>query len=281
MKKSFFSSFNNAFGLLVILLSLIASYFIYHRILGHPENFVNADPSAEPIEGNYLGVIHKGGPIIIVQIAFVIILFTYIIERALVLYLASGGGNNKSFARKVGGMITSNKMNEVIKAAEQQKGAVANVIFKGVSEYQKTVEEKNLSPEEKAYFMKNELEEASHLEVPVLERNMIIISTLASIATLVGLLGTVTGMIRAFSALARSGAPDAVGLAGGISQALVTTAIGISTAAIAIVFYNLYTNTIDKITYAIDELNYQLLHQLKSFLKKEPKEIKPNQEVHA
>jgi biopolymer transport protein ExbB len=267
MKKSFFSSLNNAFGVIVIILALVVSYFIYHNILGHPDNFIGGDPSGEVVEGNYLGVIHKGGQIIILQISFVIILLTYIIERGIVLYLAAGAGNNKNFAKELGVLIAKDQMNEVIEAAKDQKGSVANVVYKGVGVYQKAIEDKSLSPEEKAYVMKNELEEASHLEVPVLERNMIIISTLASIATLIGLLGTVTGMIRAFSALARSGAPDAVGLAGGISQALVTTALGISTAAVAIVFYNFYTNIIDKITYAIDELNYQLLHRLKQSLK--------------
>ena len=73
-------------------------------------------------------------------------------------------------------------------------------------------------------------------------------------------MGTVTGMIQAFAALARVGSPDAVGLAGGISQALVTTAMGIPTSAIAIVFYNLFTSRISNIVYAIDEASYAILH---------------------
>jgi biopolymer transport protein ExbB len=68
-----------------------------------------------------------------------------------------------------------------------------------------------------------------------------------------GLLGTVLGMIRAFAALANAGAPDAVALASGISEALINTAFGIGTAAIAIVAYNYFTTRIDKITYSIDE----------------------------
>lgn len=93
--------------------------------------------------------------------------------------------------------------------------------------------------------------------------NMFILSTIAQISTLIGLLGTVTGMIKAFAALAQLGEPDAVGLAGGISQALVTTALGISTAAITIVLYNYFTNRIERIIYAIDESSFSILHSLK------------------
>jgi biopolymer transport protein ExbB len=74
-----------------------------------------------------------------------------------------------------------------------------------------------------------------------------------------GLLGTVLGMIRAFAALANAGAPDSVALAAGISEALVNTAIGIGTAAIAIIAYNFFTTKIDKLTYAIDEAGFSIV----------------------
>lgn len=250
-------------GAVVIIASLAIAYFIYHTILGNPDNFVNGDLTKDPIEGNYLGVIHKGGQIVILQIAFVIILLTYILERGISLSRAGGKERNKRFARKVIGLLTAGKLKEVEAACNAQKGSVANVVRKGLQSYQEAVNDSGLGVEEKAFRIKHELEEATHLEVPVLEKNMIIISTLASIATLIGLLGTVTGMIKAFAALARSGTPDAIGLAGGISQALVTTALGISTAAVAIVFYNFYTNSIDRITYAIDETNYGILNYFK------------------
>ena len=136
------------------------------------------------------------------------------------------------------------------------------MVKKGLRSYQQEATQ-DLRPEEKAYQIKRDLEEATHLEVPDLERNMVIISTIASVATLIGLLGTVTGMIRAFSALSIAGTPDAVGLAGGISQALVTTALGISTSAVAIVIFNFFTNVIDRITYGMDETNYAILNHFK------------------
>ncbi len=257
---------SSAMGIAVIAISLIVSYFIYHNILGHPDNFVGGDPANEPLEGNYLGVIHKGSSIVILQIAFIIILITYTVERGINLYRAGGKGPVRTFAGEVKLLLLREDFDAIEKSCDKQRGSVANVVRKGLSAFRQIQDSASLRPEEQAYRLKRELEEATHLELPHLERNMAIISTIASVATLIGLLGTVTGMIRAFSALARAGSPDAVGLAGGISQALVTTALGIGTAALAIVVYNFYTNKIDKLTYAADETNYALLSRFKEDL---------------
>jgi len=92
-----------------------------------------------------------------------------------------------------------------------------------------------------------------------LERNLPFFATIASVGVLVGLLGTVLGMIKAFSALATAGAPDATALATGISEALVNTAIGIGTSTVSIIFYNFFTTTIDGLTYRIDEAGYTVV----------------------
>jgi biopolymer transport protein ExbB len=252
----------NITSIAVILASLVVAYFIYHEILGDPSNFIDNDPANEPRDGNLYGTIHKGGQIIILQIAFMVILLTYTIERAIGLFKARGKRGNKRFAETIKGHLQQDDIQQAVAACETQRGAVANVVRKGLVSYLNEATQ-DLRPEEKAYQIKRDLEEATHLEVPDLERNMVIISTIASVSTLIGLLGTVTGMIKAFSALAIAGTPDAVGLAGGISQALVTTALGISTSAVAIVIFNFYTNVIDRITYAMDETNYAILNQFK------------------
>lgn len=261
--KNITQTLSSTVGVAVIVLSLVVSYFIYHNVLGHPDNFIGGNPENEPVEGNYLGVIYKGSSIVIVQLSFILILLTYSIERGINLARATGRGKNKEFANKIKVLLGRGDLEDINKACDEQRGSVGNVVRKGVNAYTQVVQTEKLRPEEKAFRLKRELEEATHLELPHLERNMAIISTIASVATLIGLLGTVTGMIRAFSALARAGSPDAVGLAGGISQALVTTALGISTAAVAIVVFNFYTGLIDKITYAADETNYALLSRFK------------------
>lgn len=266
-------------GVLVIIAALVIAYFIYHQILGNPDNFIDGSIENEAREGNYLGVVHKGGQIVVLQIAFMLILLTYAVERAISLFLARGKQRSRSFADSIKIYLNSGDFDGAMNACQNQKGAVANVVLKGLNSY--TMEDHSaLTAEEKAYQIKRDLEEATHLEVPDLERNMIIISTIASIATLIGLLGTVTGMIRAFAALAIAGTPDAVGLASGISQALVTTALGISTAAVAIVIFNFFTNVIDQMTYAIDETNYAILNHFKQHSDVEVVEQEPIAEEH-
>ena len=102
----------------------------------------------------------------------------------------------------------------------------------------------------------------------MLEKNLVIIATIASIATLMGLLGTVLGMIRAFSALAATGAPDASALSTGISEALINTAFGIGTSALAIILYNTFTSSIDKLTYRIDEAGFTIAQNFASHYSK-------------
>jgi biopolymer transport protein ExbB len=106
------------------------------------------------------------------------------------------------------------------------------------------------------------IEEAMLLEVPLLEKNLVILSTIASIATMVGLFGTVIGMIRAFKAMAQAGVPDAVQLSLGISEALINTAGGIFAAILGIVFYNIFTTKVDNFTYMIDEASYNIVQTL-------------------
>ena len=94
----------------------------------------------------------------------------------------------------------------------------------------------------------------------MLEKNLVFLSTIASVATLLGLLGTVLGMIKSFSALGAGGGGGGAAeeLSKGISEALYNTALGIGTSALAIIFYNMFTTKIDGITHGIDESGFTL-----------------------
>ena len=106
------------------------------------------------------------------------------------------------------------------------------------------------------------------LELPMLEKNLVFLSTIASVATLLGLLGTVMGMIRSFAALGDSGGGEAASkLSQGISEALYNTALGIGTSAISIIMYNVFTTKIDGITYGIDESGFTLTQSFASLYK--------------
>jgi biopolymer transport protein ExbB len=117
-----------------------------------------------------------------------------------------------------------------------------------------------MTKEQKVESLKKELEEATSLELPMLSKNLVVISTCASIATLIGLIGTVMGMIRSFAAMSQ-GAPDTAQLATGISEALINTFFGIAGSTIAIIMYNFFSTKIDSMTYSIDEASFALLQE--------------------
>ena len=92
----------------------------------------------------------------------------------------------------------------------------------------------------------------------LLEKNLSWITLFIAMAPSLGFLGTVVGMIRSFAALASGGGGDSLQLSEGISEALVNTASGILTSWFAVVSYNYYSNKIDKLTYALDEVGYTI-----------------------
>ena len=118
--------------------------------------------------------------------------------------------------------------------------------------------EATLDVDQKTLAIQKDIEEATSLEMPMLEQNLTIIATLVSIGTLTGLLGTVIGMIKAFAELSQSG-NNTSKLSQAISEALVNTAMGITTSTVSIVMYNLFTSKIDGLTYAIDETGFSIV----------------------
>jgi biopolymer transport protein ExbB len=253
------SSFKNLFAAIVIPVCLLAAYLIFFFVLGNPANFEGNDPANHPKDGNMLGTIYKGGPAIVpILIGSLLILLTFIIERFLTIQRSTGRGSMDNFLRRIKLHLATNDINAAIAECDKQRGSLANVVKSGLVRYQEVSRQPDLDRDAKLAAIQKELEEATSLELPMLERNLVVISTIASIATLMGLLGTVIGMIRAFSAMANSGAPDAAQLSSGISEALINTALGIGTSAFAIIMYNFFTNKIDGITYRIEEAGFSI-----------------------
>lgn len=168
------------------------------------------------------------------------------------------------FHEKVQGNVNGGDIAGAIDACDKQKGSVANAIKAGLLKYE-AVKAEGFNSEEATETIQKEIEEATSLEMPMLEKNLTILSTLVSLGTLAGLLGTVTGMIKAFGALATSGTPDQAMLANGISEALINTATGIATSALAIIVYNFFTSKIDTLTYSIDEAGSAIVNTYRRF----------------
>jgi biopolymer transport protein ExbB len=250
---------------LAILICIGIGIFIYKGILGAPSNFEGGDPvNGHPLHGNLLGTMYKGGFIVPILLGFLLTVFTFATERFITIMKASGKGNTDKFVAKIKELIANHDFEGAKAECDKQKGSLANVVHEGLVKYQFVQGETQLDKEAKVHAIQKALEEATSLELPMLSKNMVVISTMASIGTLAGLIGTVVGMIRAFAALSAAGAPDTSALATGISEALVNTLVGILTSAFAIIFYNYFSNRIDQITYAMDEAGFSIIEEFQA-----------------
>jgi len=203
----------------------------------------------------------KGGPLVAALILLVILQTSFILERIWSLRKAQGRGSLPDFLNNVRKALHVGDVGAAIKLCAEQRGSAANVIRAGLERYQQVRGEG--APKEKIVAeTQAAIQEANGLEVPLLERNLIALSTIASIATMVGLLGTVIGMIRSFAALGHTGAVDASKLAIGISVALINTAGGLFVAISGIVAYNVFVTRVDNFNYMMDEASYEAVQLL-------------------
>ena len=202
-----------------------------------------------------------GGYLVAGLILLAILQTAFIIERIWSLKKAAGRGSLPDFLGNVRKALHRGDISAAIQLCGQQRGSAANVIRAGLERYQQVLSDG--APKEKVVAeTQAAIQEANGLEVPLLERNLIALSTIASIATMVGLLGTVIGMIRSFAALGHTGAVDASKLAIGISEALVNTAGGLFVAISGIVAYNVFVTRVDNFNYMMDEASYEAVQLL-------------------
>ncbi len=265
--SSLSNSLKSVFAAVVIPIEILLAIGIYLFVLGNPANFQGNDPVNHPLPGNYLGIVYKGGFIVPILISLLMMVLTFGIERILTISRAKGKGNIKNFVQNIRALLSTNNLGQAIAACDHQKGSVANVVKAGLTKYSELSKANQIESDKKVLMIQKDIEETTQLEMPMLEKNLVIIATIASIATLLGLLGTVLGMIKAFAALATAGAPDAVALANGISEALINTALGIGTSALAIILYNYFTTKIDALTYGIDEASYSIIQNFTAHTK--------------
>jgi len=247
------------FSVIAIIVAFVLAELIFHFVMGAGSRFKGGVNTNDPLPGDYLATMYKGGVIVPFLITMFLCVIIFAVERALTISKAKGSKSIESFVRSVRQKLNANDINGAIALCDQQKGSVANVVRAGLSKYKEMGAEHTMNTDQRVLAIQKEIEESTALELPMLEKNLVIISTIASVATLVGLLGTVFGMIKAFSALAQAGNPDATALASGISEALINTALGIGTSALAIIGYNYFTSKIDELTYSIDEAGFSII----------------------
>lgn len=249
--------FNSLFPVIIIPVLAVISVLIYAFVLGDGSHYEGGDPvKGHPLD--MLGTIHKGGVIVPILFTVNLTVIVFSIERFITLMKAGGKGNTDTFIRTVKAKLGANQIDEAIKECDKQQGSLANVVRAGLGRYKFVMTDNTLDKDAKTAAIQKDLEEATSLELPMLSKNLVILSTCASISTLIGLVGTVVGMIRSFAALANAGAPDTTALATGISEALINTLFGIMGSAIAIIMYNYFSSSIDSMTYGMDEASYSI-----------------------
>ncbi len=256
----------NSIATLAPVFCILAGYIIWRYLIGSSSNFTKPDldsshwfwPSHEGAKTG-LSKMYQGGIIVPILIGCLLTVLTFVIERLLTVNKAAGAGNIAEFIRKVQFHLANKDVDKAIAECDKQKGSVGNVMKGGLRKYKEMITNTELSTEQKVLNIQKEVEEATALELPMLEKNLVFLSTIASVATLLGLLGTVLGMIKSFSALGDSGGGEAAAkLSEGISEALYNTALGIGTSAVSIIMYNVFTTRIDGITYGVDESGFTL-----------------------
>ena len=255
-KSSGFQGVKNAFFIILVCFVLAVLFFKY--ILGAPEHFVNGDPTQPVKDGNLMGTVYKGGVVVPVIITLLFSVIALSIERFFALRTAFGKSSLGKFVINVKQAITAGDMAKAQQLCDKQQGSVANVVGASIAAYKEMENTPNLKRAAKVSKIQQAHEEATQLEMPTLQMNMPIIATIVTLGTLTALFGTVVGMIRSFAALASGGGGDSLQLSEGISEALVNTASGILTSWVAVVSYNYYSNKIDKLTYALDEVGYTI-----------------------
>ncbi|MEO8174366.1 MAG: MotA/TolQ/ExbB proton channel family protein [Sediminibacterium sp.] len=265
---------SNIISLIAPVACIIIGYCIWRFVLGNPDNFGQGQNNGgfwpdRNAPKTALSRMYLGGIIVPILIGTFLTMMTFVIERFMTVAKASGTSSNADFIRKVQYHLANKNVDAALAECDKQKGSVGNVMKAGLGRYKEMITENDLNTEQKVLAIQKEVEEATSLELPMLEKNLVFLSTIATIATLIGLLGTVIGMIRAFATLGAEsgGSASAQALSVGISEALYNTALGIGTSAVAIVFYNIFTTKIDGITYGIDESGFTLTQTFASLYK--------------
>ena len=255
-KKSGFQGVRDAIWIIIACFILAVCFFKF--VLGNPDNFVGGDPANAVKDGSLLGTVYKGGVVVPVIITLLFTVIALSIERFFALRTAFGKSSLTKFVINVKQAINAGDMAKAQQICDKQQGCVANVVGASIAAYKEMETLPNLKRAQKVAKIQQAHEEATQLEMPTLTMNLPIIATIVTLGTLTGLLGTVTGMIKSFQAMGEGGGADSAALSVGISEALINTAFGILTSWCAVVSYNTFTNKVDKLTYALDEVGYSI-----------------------
>lgn len=255
-------------GFTVIILCCIIAVCIYLFVFGSASNFKGdigaafvCMSDAEAFEpAGLIGTVYMGGFVVPIIWTLLFSVIAFSIERYFAIRNAYGRSSLTKFVADIKAALQANDLVKAQAICDKQRGSVANVVGATLKKYKEMEGNTVLTKEQKILAIQKELEEATALEMPMMQENLPIIGTIVTLGTLTGLFGTVLGMIKSFSAMASGdGGADSSALSTGISEALVNTASGIATGALAVIAYNYYTNKIDRLTFSLDEVGFTIV----------------------
>ena len=174
----------NAF--LVICACAVAAVCIYIFGMGASGNFEGGTTDGHPL--NLAGTVYKGGFIVPILMTLLLTVIVLSIERWIAISSASGKGNTTKFVADIKADLADNNIDKAMQRCKTQKGSVASVVYNTLVRYKEMDANTTLSKEQKLTTLRNEVEEATALEMPGLSQNLPIIATLTTLSTLCELL---------------------------------------------------------------------------------------------
>ncbi|MCM8782235.1 MAG: MotA/TolQ/ExbB proton channel family protein [Candidatus Omnitrophica bacterium] len=197
----------------------------------------------------------KGGPLMWVILLCSVIALAVVIERFM--QLRKIKIDTGKFMEEIAKLLKRNRIMEAIDMCNQTPGPIPQVVKTGILKHDRS------RPE-----IREAIEDAAVAEIPVLEKNLSVLATMAHIAPLLGLLGTVTGMVRAFQIIEQKATAlqpvNPKDLAGGIWEALLTTVFGLCVAIPAYVAYNFLVNKVNEFIFEMEKSATDLVNLLSS-----------------
>ena len=191
-----------------------------------------------------LHYLEVGGPILWVLVIISIGAFAVVLER-IVFFARNEKNVGDTFKEEILSLVANKKIDEAIALCDTKKSCVASAVKKFLQKAPKGIDVQDYE------FI---LKEVTNQEISPYERRLNLLASVMSISPMLGLLGTVTGMIRAFTNISKYGAGDAAVVADGIAEALLTTAAGLMIAIPVIVVYNYLNRRLEKMENEIDDV---------------------------
>ena len=157
-----------------------------------------------------------------------------------------------SFLNEIEQLMKKKNVSEALELCDSNRSAISRIFSAGIKNYGKRRE-----------VIKERIEEVGRREASILERYLEALATIASISTLLGLLGTIAGMIKIFSVISSQSVVNPGTLAGGISEALYTTAAGLTVAIPTLVFYRYLSSKSNFLVIEMEECSAQMVELIK------------------